>query len=233
MATPPAAPAVRTDLTRILQLEGSSTLPSMLFDSLEEAIITGVFAPGERVHADDLAAHYGVSRIPVREALRSLHEAGWVDIRPRYGVRVRDRSEQELSELFEFRALVEGRVAHWAAQRRTPGELQELEATVSAGQHAHRTGDHSGLAASNSAFYAVLSTAAHNAVLKSTSVGLRKRARFYFSTVEDQLGHDWIEVHASLCAAVAAKDARAATRIARHHIEATGTAVRDLLFRSR
>jgi DNA-binding GntR family transcriptional regulator len=204
----------------------------MLFDSLEEAIITGLLAPGERIHADDLAAHYGVSRIPVREALRSLHEAGWVDIRPRYGVRVRDRSERELSELFEFRALVEGRVAHWAAQRRTPGELGALEATVSAGQHAYRSGDPGRLAASHTAFYDALSTAAHNAVLKSTSVGLRKRARFYFSTVEDQLGHDWIEVHQELCDAVTAADARLATRVAQQHIEATGTAVRDLLFGS-
>src|SRR5436190_14589600 len=95
-------------------LSGASTLPSMLFDNLEEAIITGALEPGGRIHADDLAAHYGVSRIPVREALRSLHEAGWVDIKPRYGVRVRERTEQELTELFEFRALVEGQVARWA-----------------------------------------------------------------------------------------------------------------------
>ena len=59
----------------------AGTLPEQIHDILEDAIIQGVFAPGERLHTDRLAARYGVSRIPVREALRSLHEAGWVDIR--------------------------------------------------------------------------------------------------------------------------------------------------------
>ena len=211
-------------------LSGSSTLPSMLFDTLEEAIISGALAAGGRIHADDLAAHYGVSRIPVREALRSLDEAGWVDIRPRYGVRVRERSERELTELFEFRALVEGQVARWAAERRGSAELAVLEQTVRAGERAHRAGDAAALSRSNSAFYDALSAAAHNAVLGSAAVALRKRARFYFSTVEDQLGRDWIEVHKSLFQALSAKDADLAATVAERHIVATGEAVQRLLF---
>lgn len=221
----------RSDLTGALPLlAGSSTLPSMLFDNLEEAIITGALEPGGRIHADDLAAHYGVSRIPVREALRSLHEAGWVDIKPRYGVRVRERTEQELTELFEFRALVEGQVARWAAERRTPAELTSLQQTLRAGEQAHRDADHSARSSSNYAFYIALSAAAHNSVLHGTAVALRKRARFYFSTVEDQLGRDWIEVHKAICQAVGDRDPDLACRTAEAHIVHTGSAVRGLLF---
>ncbi len=231
MTTEGSVDSGRSDLSSALPLlSGASTLPSMLFDRLEEAIITGALESGGRIHADDLAAHYGVSRIPVREALRSLHEAGWVDIKPRYGVRVRERTEQELTELFEFRALVEGQVARWAAERHTRAELDALEKTVQAGEKAHRAGDHPGLSRSNSEFYTALSAGAHNSVLRSTAVALRKRARFYFSTVEDQLGRDWIEVHKSLFQAVRAGEPEQATRIAEDHIVETGAAVRGLLF---
>ena len=232
MATRGSLADGRTDLALGLPvLPGGSTLPSMLFDLLEEAIITGVLEPGGRIHADDLAAHYGISRIPVREALRSLHEAGWVDIRPRYGVRVRERTEQELTELFEFRSLVEGQVAWWAAERRTDDELADLEQTLRAGEKAHRVRDRAAvISSSNSAFYDALSVAAHNSVLQTTAVALRKRARFYFSTVEDQLGGDWLEVHRSLAAAIRAADPDLASRIAAAHIVQTGAAVRGLLF---
>lgn len=232
MATRGSLADTRTDPGLALPLlSGSSTLPSMLFDQLEEAIITGVLEPGGRIHADDLAAHYGVSRIPVREALRSLHEAGWVDIKPRYGVRVRERTEQELTELFEFRALVEGQVARWAAERRTDAELADLERIVRAGEKAKRSRDHTAvISSSNSAFYDALSTAAHNSVLGTTAVGLRKRARFYFSTVEDQLGGDWIGVHRSLTSAVRESQPDLASQIAAAHILETGAAVRGLLF---
>ena len=231
MATEASIASGRADLSSALPLlSGSSTLPSMLFDNLEEAIITGVLEPGARIHADDLAAHYGVSRIPVREALRSLHEAGWVDIKPRYGVRVRERTETELTELFEFRALVEAQVARWAAERRTAAELAALEATVTGDGHSQGTVEPSALSRSNLSFYEALSAAAHNAVLRSTAVALRKRARFYFSTVEDQLGRGWIEVHRTIYQAVADAAPHQASRIAEEHIIETGAAVRRLLF---
>ena len=231
MTTEGSLASGRGDLSLALPLlSGASTLPSILFDQLEEAIITGALEPGGRIHADDLAAHYGVSRIPVREALRSLHEAGWVDIKPRYGVRVRERTEQELTELFELRAVIEGQVATWAAERRTEAEVAALAETVQGGEKAHRSADHTALSASNSAFYDALSAAAHNSVLRSTAVGLRKRARFYFSTVEDQLGRDWIDVHKSLAAAVREEDPGRASRIAHEHIVQTGAAVHGLLF---
>lgn len=217
------------------QLAGSSTLPSRIHEILETAIITGSLKPGERIHADDLAAHYGVSRIPVREALRSLHEAGWVEIRPRYGVRVREHAESELDELFEFRAVVEGRVAAWAAQRRTDDELEELRRTVAANRPGGGRGAGSELAllATTSSFYSVLRRAAHNAVLDDTSTALEKRARFYFSTVANQLGDDWIGVHEQLLDLVDRRRATAAAKVASEHIVHTGAAVRALLFPDR
>lgn len=211
-------------------LSASSTLPSRLHEVLETAIITGTFAPGERIHADEIAAVYGVSRIPVREALRSLHQDGWVEIRPRYGVRVRERSESELIDLFEFRAEVESSQAGFAAQRRTAEDLHAIRTVTQQSVIARENLDYAELDACASRFYAALRVAAHNSVMARESASLEKRAKFYFSTVADQLGVDWTHVHDELLQHVDAQDVVAAQDLARHHILNTGAAVQNLLF---
>ena len=205
-------------------IPANATLTTRVHEALERAIISGDLEPGERIHADVLAAQYGMSRIPVREALRSLHEAGWVDIKPRHGVHVRERTAEELGELFEFRAEVEGLVARWAARRRTTADLELLESRIAASRDA--TGD----PAAGSGFYAALRAAARNSVLATTSAALEKRARFYFSTVAHELGEDWLHVHEAVLQHVRDQDADAAEKIAHQHIEDTGTAVAALLF---
>jgi DNA-binding GntR family transcriptional regulator len=202
----------------------NATLTARVHDALETAIITGDLKPGERIHADALATQFGMSRIPVREALRSLHEAGWVDIKPRHGVHVRERTPAELAELFEFRAVVEGLVARWAALRRTDADLDRLAA------HVHETKTTSGETPSGSGFYAALRAAAGNSVLSTTSAALEKRARFYFSTVEHELGEDWIHVHEDVLRHVRDQDADAADKVSHQHIVDTGRAVAALLF---
>jgi len=176
-----------------------------------------------------LAEHYGVSRIPVREALRALEAAGWVKIRPRYGVYVAERSEQELRDLFDVRAVLEGHVARRAAECRTDAELAALHRTVGASKQAAGRGDGSALMALSADFYACLRAATHNAVLQATAEGLAKRARFYFSTVADSLGVEWVDTHEHLLAAIEAQDGDLAERISHEHIRETGEAVERLL----
>jgi len=212
------------------ELTDSSTLPSRLHDVLEVAIITGAFSPGQRIHADEIAAIYGVSRIPVREALRSLHQDGWVEIRPRYGVRVRERTEVELVDLFEFRAEVESSLAGFAAQRRTEEDVRAIRAVTQQSALARSEGDFVELDACASRFYAAVRVAVRNTVMQRESASLEKRAKFYFSTVADQLGVDWTFVHEELLGHIERQDAPAASALARHHILRTGEAVKDLLF---
>jgi DNA-binding GntR family transcriptional regulator len=219
-----------TALAALPELTPSSSLPSRLHELLESAIIAGTLTPGERIHADDIAAFYGISRIPVREALRSLHQDGWVEIKPRYGVRVRARTEVELNELFEFRAEVEASVARFAAERRTDADLAALRDATSRSASARAALDYAELDRCASLFYAALRDAVHNSVMKRESAAMEKRAKFYFSTVADRLGVDWTHVHEELLAHVDARDADAAGALARHHILSTGEAVRNLLF---
>ena len=208
---------------------GGTDLPSQINSLLEEAIVSGVLQPGQRLRAEVLAEHYGVSRIPVREALRALEAAGWVKIRPRYGVYVAERSEQELRDLFDVRAVLEGHVARRAAECRTEDDLAGLRRAVKASRQAADRGDGAALTALSGDFYVGLRQATHNAVLQATAQGLAKRARFYFATVADSLGRGWVETHEHLLDAVERKDGDVAERVSRDHIEETGHAVERLL----
>lgn len=231
MARRTSAGSISRDLSAALpQLPAATTLPGRLFSELETAIINGALQPGQRLHADDLAQHFGVSRIPIREALSSLDAAGWVDITPRHGVHVRQRDPQELRELFEFRADIEALVARWAASRRTDADLDAIAEAVALSHATARKGDDEKLLDVSRDFYDALRTAAHNSVLAATSAALEKRARFYFSTVAHELSDEWLHVHEAILDYVRDKDADRAATLAAEHIVTTGEAVDRLLF---
>lgn len=94
---------------------------------LERAIVSGRIPPGTVLRQDALSEEYGVSRTPVREALRRLAALGLVSFEPNRGVRVRTLSREELREAFLVRAELESLVTEIAAGRITRGELDELE----------------------------------------------------------------------------------------------------------
>ncbi len=208
---------------------GGTDLPTQISNILEEAIISGVLEPGERLRAEALATRYGVSRIPVREALRSLEAAGWVTIKPRYGVYVSERSEATLTALFDVRAVLEGHVARRAAERRTDEDLAELTSIVELSRQAVERDDDAALSDLSGRFYATVRRAAHNSVMESTLASLEKRARFYFATVAHDLGRNWVQTHKQLLAAIKKQDADKAQAVSTHHIEETGRAVHRLL----
>src|SRR6187551_3334353 len=95
---------------------------------LEQAIVRGELAPGQVLRQDDLSARYGVSRTPVREALRRLAALGLVSFEPNRGVRVRTLSRDELREAFLVRAELESLATELAVPRFGELELAELEA---------------------------------------------------------------------------------------------------------
>lgn len=211
-------------------LSARNTLPVQVHALLEDAIISGKVAPESRIHADEIAAALGVSRIPVREALRSLAEAGWVDIKPHYGVRVRARDPHELDDLFEFRAHVERTVATLAARRRTAENLAEFDEVIADGRRALDEHDAEVLDRAGLAFYAALRSSAHNQVMAATSIALEKRARFYYITIADRLGTDWTLAHERIVEELRRGDAEMAAALVFEHILETGRQTRALLF---
>ena len=111
------------------QITIAGTSAERVYDDLRAAIIGGEYAPGERLRAEALAARFGTSRTPVREALMLLQGDGLVEIEPRRGAVVRSFDPADLVDLYEVRALLEARAAGLAAARIAPADLALLEAT--------------------------------------------------------------------------------------------------------
>ena len=94
-----------------------------LRDEIENGIVAGEFEPGERLDETQLAARFGVSRTPIREALMQLSAIGFVEIRPRRGAVVADPAPQRVFEMFEVMAELEGMAGALAARRHTEEAL--------------------------------------------------------------------------------------------------------------
>jgi DNA-binding GntR family transcriptional regulator len=106
------------------------TLPTQIADGLALDIIQDRYAPGERLNEVHIAAQWGVSRSPLREALRLLEQRGLVVITPQRGARVTALSLQEVEQLFEIRAVLVGLAARRAACHVSGESAQRLDALL-------------------------------------------------------------------------------------------------------
>lgn len=121
-------------------LLGRQSSPEVIAESLRQAIIIGQLGPGESLRQENLAKHYAVSRIPVREALRQLESEGWIVLQRNRGARVSPLSVAEVREIYEIRAALEATALRLAAPCHTS---QSLEAAAAILRNARRERDHS------------------------------------------------------------------------------------------
>src|SRR5512143_2711938 len=119
------------------------TVTQMTVDAIRERILRGYYPEGEPLRQDAIGVELGVSRIPVREALRQLEAEGLVTFNPHRGAVVSSLSLGEIDELFELRAQIEGDLLRRAIPRMTPEQLSratavldEFESALSAGEAA-------------------------------------------------------------------------------------------------
>lgn len=106
------------------------TFAAQVFDMAVDAIVRGDFPPGAPISEAEIAARFGVSRAPAREALLRLSEKGLVTRTPHVGARVIEFTRNDLIELFETREALEGMACRLAAERISEAELQHLEAAL-------------------------------------------------------------------------------------------------------
>jgi DNA-binding GntR family transcriptional regulator len=109
-----------------VNLNDYKPLREVIFNTLREAIIVGELKPGERLMEVQLADKMGVSRTPVREAIRKLELEGLVVMVPRKGAQVADLSVKDIMDVLEVRATLDGLATALSAQRITDEELKEL-----------------------------------------------------------------------------------------------------------
>ncbi|MBV8391940.1 MAG: GntR family transcriptional regulator [Alphaproteobacteria bacterium] len=188
-------------------------------DRIRGQILSGRRKPGERLIEDRLSAELGVSRVPVREALRGLSAEGLVRIEPRRGASVAEITPEVVSELVEVRALLEGLNARLAAERHDPAIVAELRETLARGNAAAQSGTSAELAELNAEFHERLSVASRNTVLSEMMRGLRERTSLAFAlNRRDRAADDWQE-HAGVLEAVIAGDGELAALLATRHVQ--------------
>ncbi|MCO5070255.1 MAG: GntR family transcriptional regulator [Rhizobiaceae bacterium] len=110
-----------------MDIDHKSTAQHEVYLHLRQKILLGEFAVGERIIPNDVAKELGVSRMPVREALRQLDSEGLVDLRPNRGALVTQLSSNELFEIYAIRMALEGTAARLAAKNRTKASIAELD----------------------------------------------------------------------------------------------------------
>ncbi len=113
-------------------LLGRQSSPEVIAESLRQAIIEGQLGPGESLRQENLAQHFAVSRIPVREALRQLESEGWIVFQRNRGARVTTLSAAEVREIYEIRASLEVTALRLAALHHTVQSLDRAGAILRA-----------------------------------------------------------------------------------------------------
>jgi DNA-binding GntR family transcriptional regulator len=106
------------------------SLQERTYQSMRLAILEGRYAPGERIYEAEVAQALGVSRNPVREAVRRLQQDGLLDVRAHYGIYVTRIPVEEIDDIYRIRAALEGTAAGFAAARMTDADVAELESIV-------------------------------------------------------------------------------------------------------
>ena len=195
------------------------SLSEVVTERIRGRILDGTLKPGERLVEDRLSAELGVSRVPVREALRGLSAEGLVTLLPRRGATVVEVTPESVAELVEVRALLEGLNARLAAQRHDPEIVAQLQETLARGNEAAKTGTAEELARLNAEFHERLAEASRNSVLSDVMRSLRERTSIAFAiNGRARAREDW-EEHASVLAAVIAGDAELAALLANRHVQ--------------
>ncbi|MEE1751629.1 GntR family transcriptional regulator [Streptomyces sp. SP18CS02] len=187
--------------------------------AIRDDIVTGVFERGSRLTEEQLARRYGVSRVPVREALRTLESEGFVITRRHAGACVAEPTEQEAADLLEVRALLEPLGAARAAQRRTEAHLKVLRGLVRLGQERARRGQGEDLRSLGGWFHETLAQASGSPGLTALLTQLRHKIAWMY-TVE-RTAHpveEWAE-HGAIVDAVARGDAERARALTAQHAE--------------
>lgn len=157
------------------------TLPpsvaTFVADSLEEDILAGRIAPGAPLHQLDLAAAFGVSRVPVREALHMLLERQLAVRLPRKGVIARPITRQSVRDVFAARRVLDAEATRLAAARLGPADLAALEAVIARQREAAQAQDLAAALATDRAFHTTIWGACGNGVLAGLLAAVWRMAR--------------------------------------------------------
>lgn len=204
-----------------IKLVDYKPLRELVFEALREAIIAGKLKPGERLMEVQVAEALGVSRTPVREAIRMLEREGFVLMMPRKGAYVSDISIKDIASVFEIRRALEGLAAELAAERATPEHLERLERHLVELSACVERGDVTKFVELDTQFHETVYEASRNERLAPIVSLLREQIQRFRTRTLSNPGRMRVALdeHRALVEALADRDVERARELASDHIE--------------
>jgi len=204
-----------------IEIENHKPLRELVYQELKTLILEGKITPGTRLMEIDLAESLGVSRTPVREAIRQLEKEGLVIIEPRKGAYVSPISTSDIIEILEVRQNIEGLAARFAACRMSGDELEALRKASSDYDTAVDEGNTADMIKYDTKFHRLIADSSHNKILVHMVEQLQEfvlRFRYVYYDDFKRAGNVPKE-HADILEAIASGDGEAARAAADFHIE--------------
>lgn len=204
-----------------IKLDNYKPLREIVFETLRSAILSGEFSPGERLMEIQLAEEMGVSRTPVREAIRKLELEGLVVMVPRKGAYVAGLSLKDVADVFEIRSSLEGLAGALAAERITDEEIEQLERILVQIKEAGRENDVETIIQKDVEFHDILFRASRNEKLVQILNNLREQIHCFrtASLKNEERFKEMFYEHKKIVEALADRDAERAQKLVQEHIE--------------
>ena len=195
--------------------------PTPIYQKLLAAIENGDLRPGDRLLETDLAQRFGVSRTPIREAIRRLETDGLVAHKPRVGAMIRVLAQQEIVELYEMRIVLEATAAQMAAKHASKAEIHTLK-TLNA-QMMQVATDPYKVAMLNRKFHGCILSAARNRFLAQSHKSLSHALVLLGKTTleSSERVKDVVSQHDAIVEALKSGQPKTAAKLMRTHMEAS------------
>lgn len=204
---------------------GSITLADKVFELLQTSIVKGRLHPGQRLSETELSTMYGVSRGPLREAIRRLEGRGLVTKRPHAGISVVSLGFNELMEIYQIREALEGMACRLAAESMTQEEIADLKALLET--HKKMVDDDDGRSYYQKEgdfdfHYCIVKGSKNTRLYQSLCGELYHLVRMYRYRLSLQAGrpHKALNEHSRILEAIESRDAELAEILMRRHIRA-------------
>lgn len=203
-----------------ISADSSNSLSVRVFEELEESILNGIIKPGDNLTEMKLCAELGVSRTPVREAIRMLGQKGLVQIFPNKGAVVLGISEKDLEDIYTIRMYIEGLGSRWAAANITEEQIRELTEIVDLQEFYQIKNAMKHINQLDSQFHEKLFESSNSRTLQHTLSGLHHRIQHYrqLSFSSNGRAEKAIKEHRQILVALAAHDQDAAEQLTIEHI---------------
>lgn len=206
-----------------LQIQMNNFLPlrDVVFNTLRQAILTGELKPGERLMEIHLANKLGVSRTPIREAIRKLELEGLVTMIPRRGAEVAQITEKSMNDVLEVRRSMDALCVELACERISEEALQELDSACDAFAEAVKTKDIRRIAQADVALHDIIVQATGNLRLVQLINNLSEQMyRYRFEYLKDISRHQsLIQEHRMIFEGIKARNKEEASSAAKLHID--------------